>query len=547
MIRWLTPQPPRGALPHPFPSPFDDVEPHPLARAAAAELMAEFRAGAVAPGISVDVLNRPEGGKMFGVLVVTAPDGRVGVIRAFSGLLDGAWEVPGWAPPLFDTKDRLVIEPRFDVPIRSLSERIEALARSAAFRDERRARAGIDAAFAARRAAMKEDARERRDRRHRERAALTEGDRAARRLLDNESRQEDIERRRLDALLRAGHRAATRGLRLEQRLAAMERLRRMISRRVIRELHDTYRLTNARGVTTSLRALFAPGEPPWGAGDCAAPKLLTEARRAGVTPLAMAEFWWGPPPPGGGRVEGTFYPACAPKCGPILPFLLEGIDTAPRRTWKPEDLPADALPTLYEDDRVVAVSKPSGMLSVPARDETVADSVQARLAERHPKAERVMLVHRLDLDTSGVILAALDEDAYRALQEQFVNRTVKKRYIAWIEGSPPGDRGTIALPHRLDVDQRPRQVVDFVHGREAVTDWKVLERDGGRTRVALFPRTGRTHQLRVHAAHADGLAAPIVGDRLYGSPGGRLMLHAESLSFLNLDGRRITVTDPAPF
>jgi tRNA pseudouridine32 synthase/23S rRNA pseudouridine746 synthase len=154
--------------------------------------------------------------------------------------------------------------------------------------------------------------------------------------------------------------------------------------------------------------------------------------------------------------------------------------------------------------------------------------VLERLRVRHEGAQ---LVHRLDLDTSGVLLCALDDDAHRALQRQFLQRTVEKRYVAWLEGEVHGDSGTICLPLRVDLEQRPRQLVCFEHGKKAVTDWRVLERKNGRTRIELFPRTGRTHQLRAHAAHARGLNAPIVGDRLYGAGGGRLMLHAESLTF----------------
>jgi len=246
-------------------------------------------------------------------------------------------------------------------------------------------------------------------------------------------------------------------------------------------------------------------------------------------------------------VEGAFYPACTPKCGPILPFLLDGLDVAPRRTWKPAVAAADHLDIRYDDGRVVILSKPVGLLSVPARDESISDSVFARLQRRYPAAAGPLLVHRLDLDTSGLLVAALDAITHRDLQAQFEARTVRKRYVAWLDGEPGADRGTISLPIRVDLDQRPRQIVDFVHGKEAITDWKVLERRGGRTKVALFPRTGRTHQLRVHAAHRDGLNAPIVGDRLYGTAGERLMLHAESLILRRPDGRRLTVTDPAPF
>lgn len=321
------------------------------------------------------------------------------------------------------------------------------------------------------------------------------------------------------------------------RLPAIERLRRFVSQQAMKAIHDTYVLENALGERAPLRSFFA-SEPPGGAGECAAVKLLQHAIRRKLKPLALAEFWWGPPPPGGARVHGAFYPACRNKCGPVLPFLFRGLDVAPRRPFRSRPAPFDVL---HEDAHVAVLAKPEGLLSVPGKEES--DSVLKRLRDQYPNA---MLVHRLDLDTSGVLLAALDFDTYRQLQAQW--RGVEKRYVAWLDGEVRGDRGTVTLPMRVDLEQRPRQVVDLRHGRHAVTDWEVLERKGGRTRVAFFPRTGRTHQLRVHAAHRDGLAAPIVGDRLYGSEGERLMLHAEALTFTHpATAERLTFRAPAPF
>jgi tRNA pseudouridine32 synthase/23S rRNA pseudouridine746 synthase len=194
------------------------------------------------------------------------------------------------------------------------------------------------------------------------------------------------------------------------------------------------------------------------------------------------------------------------------------------------------------------VDKPHGLLSVPGREASLTDSVLTRLRARYPNATGPLLVHRLDLDTSGLLVAALDPRTHATLQRQFLHRTVHKRYVAWLQGLVKGERGTIDFPLRVDLDDRPRQIHDPVHGKPAVTEWHVLERDGERTRVAFFPHTGRTHQLRVHAAHPLGLGAPIVGDRLYGHPGERLLLHAEALSFLHPGtGQPVTFERPAPF
>jgi len=550
-------------IPTRFPSPFDDTGPHPLARDAALALQEQLRSGWIAPGVPTEILERPEGGKMFGVLIATGASGAVGsgtggsmspgpgtfrVMKAFSGQLGSILDLPGWAPPLFDVTARGVIEPESTRRIKELTDAMDGLARSLSMREERGTVDAERLAYATARIALKTPYEERRQARRERRETISPDDRAARRHLDNDSRRDDIALRGELMALREAHVARLRLVRpLDRRLRAMERLRRAISRRVMRGIHDTYRLTNRLGETTTLRALFTPGEPPWGAGDCAAPKLIAAAVREGLTPVALAEFWWGAPPPGGARVQGAFYPACMPKCGPILPFLLSGIDVAPRVTWKPAAEESDHLDIRHDDGRIVVVVKPAGLLSVPARDEMITDSAFARLRRQYPDATGPLLVHRLDLDTSGVLVVALDEEVHRDLQAQLLRREVRKRYVAWVDGDLPADRGTISLPMRVDLDQRPRQVVDFVHGKEAITDWSVLERRDGRTRVAMFPRTGRTHQLRVHAAHAAGLGAAIVGDRLYGTPGERLMLHAESISFRHPNGRRVTVADPAPF
>jgi tRNA pseudouridine32 synthase/23S rRNA pseudouridine746 synthase len=316
----------------------------------------------------------------------------------------------------------------------------------------------------------------------------------------------------------------------------------------MKRIHDTYVVPNARGERRPLRALFAPGEPPSGAADCAAPKLLAHALTHGLRPLALAEFWWGAPPPSGGRVSGAFYAACRDKCGPLLPFMLDGLRIASPRAFSPPAVVTESLAIVFEDAWIVVVDKPRGLLSVPGRDASVTDSVLARLRARYPHATGPLLVHRLDLDTSGLLVAALDPRTHAALQRQFARREVQKRYVAWVEGHVRGERGTIDFPMRVDLHDRPRQIHDPVHGKSAVTEWQVLERSGERTRVAFFPRTGRTHQLRVHAAHPLGLGTPIVGDRLYGHQDVRLFLHAESLSFRHPEtGRLVSFERRAPF
>ncbi|MFN2377356.1 MAG: RluA family pseudouridine synthase, partial [Candidatus Binatia bacterium] len=521
----------------PFPSPFDELGPSALAQRAAAVLQAELAAGR--EGLPASILHLPDGGKMFGVLVAESPSGEVGFLRAFSGTIEGRFDVPGFVPPIFDREARQGFEPEGERVVKLLTARAEAFEQSEELAAARARLAALVARQEEERAALRgAHAAGRAQRRasrvamlaaHEAGAALADGPRERDLLaLAEQSRRDKADRRRLEAA-HAEARAAVEAEchRLDRRLAAHARLRRMVSRRLMQRIHDTYVVTNARGETRSLRALFAPGEPPGGTGDCAAPKLLAFAYAADLRPLALAEFWWGAAPASGGRASGQFYPACRDKCGPLLAFMLQGLDVAPARRFSIPDASGLALPVVFEDEHLLVVDKPAGLLSVPPRGDAAGDCVATRLRESHGE---VLVVHRLDLDTSGLMVVARDKATHAALQKQFLLRRVDKRYVAVVEGDVAGEAGTIELGLRVDVEDRPRQIVDPVHGRKAVTDWKVLGRfedAAGRrlTSVALFPRTGRTHQLRVHAAHPLGLGAPIVGDRLYGHGGSRALLN----------------------
>ncbi|WP_310572259.1 RluA family pseudouridine synthase [Gemmatimonas sp.] len=324
------------------------------------------------------------------------------------------------------------------------------------------------------------------------------------------------------------------------------------SRELLPAIQETYRFTNAWGEVRALRDLFAPKEPPGGAGDCAAPKLLAQAYAQGLRPLALAEFWWGAPPRTGDRRAGSFYPACQGKCPPILAHMLRGVPADPPPLFGAAAIAEREPAVVYEDEHLVVVNKPCGLLSVPGRSGLLRDSVSTRLRARYPDATGQLVVHRLDLDTSGLLLAAKDTTTFSALQRLFSLREIAKRYVAWLDGHVQDDEGVIDFPMRMDIDDRPRQIHDPVHGKAAVTTWQVLTRADGRTKVAFTPHTGRTHQLRVHASNPIGLDAPIVGDRLYGrvAPeyGERLLLHAESLAFTHpVTGVEVRVTSSVPF
>ena len=325
-------------------------------------------------------------------------------------------------------------------------------------------------------------------------------------------------------------------------------------------LFHQYRMLNARGEMRDLVDLWQSYYsrpklqrkfplPPGGTGDCCAPKLLQYAYQQGLRPVCMAEFWWGQPTRTELRHHLNYYPACRGKCKPILTWMLQGLDVDP----DPESLGFARLelPTVYEDDDIIVVDKPSGLLSTPGRIEEY--SVETIMQQRYPGA---IIAHRLDMPTSGLLVVAKSIEVYRPLQEQFVRREVKKKYLAVLEEAPHSSSliphssfpafGRITLPLRPDPMNRPRQVVDMEHGKRAVTDYEFLSDNV----VALYPHTGRTHQLRIHCAHPDGLGRPIVGDELYGTchDGQRLLLHAAEIWFRHpVTGQQMHLESPPPF
>ncbi|HPM12802.1 MAG TPA: RluA family pseudouridine synthase [Bacteroidales bacterium] len=306
-------------------------------------------------------------------------------------------------------------------------------------------------------------------------------------------------------------------------------LRKQKSALLQQHIFDTYIFRNARGETANVRDIFATTEfgiPPAGAGDCAAPKLLQYAYTHNYTPIAMAEFWWGQSPKSEIRKHMHTYPSCKTKCEPILGFMLQGLDVEPNPIT--QKLAKHKVPEIvFEDDAILVVNKPADMLSVPGKIE--AESVYSYFQAQYSMP--LHMAHRLDMSTSGILIIAKTFDVYTNLQQQFSLRTVHKQYVAIVEGVVTQDSGTIRLPLRVDLDNRPSQMVCFAHGKPAITTWKVVERMQNVTRLHLYPHTGRTHQLRVHCAHSQGLNCAIRGDELYGTPADRLYLHAEHIRF----------------
>lgn len=549
------PPPAPSEVPAQLSDPFSPDPPHPLARRAAEALQRRLRDGVLPVGVELSSLDRPGRGKMFGVLAVATPDGRLGYLCAFSGMLGDRWHVEGFAPPLFEPTVRDAFWISGEAGLRALDVQVAELLEGPEPTALRTRLAELSARHSTAAAELRAHHEARRRLRHDARQRLADSAtgeaerRAALHALGQESRADDLERRRLDAAHQQEREHGTSALRaLEARRAELEHLRAERSRQLWQQMAQAYVLPNARGERTPLGALFAPEPPPGGAGDCAAPKLLAQAYRHHLKPLALAEFWWGAPPLNGGRRAGEFYPACQSKCGAVLPFMLQGLGVTAVPPSGPEPIPEDEPRPVYEDAWVLVVNKPCGLLSVPGRHAPQRDSVLVRLRRRYPEASGPLIVHPLDAEASGLLLVAKDSETHGALQRQFARREASKRYVAWLEGSVSGGQGTVELPLRSDSEHRSRHLVDPVHGKHALTEWRVTQRASTRTRVALFPRTGRPHQLRVHAAHPLGLGAPIAGDRLYGQDGPRLLLHAEALSFLHpRTGEHIELDCPAPF
>ena len=468
-------------------------------------------------------------GKMFGVLVVDGDGGeasrvtdgrddrsRYHFLAGYSGQICGRSDWPGFVPAVFDYLQPDGYFKREEAEIVAINDTIAHLPR---------ARRWEDVADESLRPTVEKGRRE------------------------NESEEEYIRRRQYEnAQLhrwKVSQRRQREAFEAEERqkhdkLQSLKTLRRQKSDSLQRWLFSRFVMNNARGERLDLLGIWGGGAmPPAGSGECCEPKLLQYAFAHGLRPVSMAMFWWGDSPREEVRHHGQCYPACSGKCKPILQWMLRGMDVMPNPL---DEQSRHELRVVYEDDSICVVSKPAGMLSVPGKSGR--ESVMSIVRRRYPHSDSPLIVHRLDMATSGLMVIAKTMTAYRQLQRQFLRREVSKRYVALLTREPSTKSGIISLPLRPDLVDRPRQVVDEVCGKPAETRYESL---GGR-RVALYPHTGRTHQLRVHCAHRLGLDNPILGDELYGERGERLCLHAETLEFTHPEtGRALCFTVEAPF
>ena len=469
-------------------------------------------------------------GKMFGILAVKDEDGQLGFLAAYSGQIGGKEDWEGFVPAVFDY---LQPDGHFVIHERGISEinhRIDALLHDAAYLNARQQLQEAEKRNAVETDAFQKQMRQAKQRRDVLRATATP-DQLAAMIRESQWMKAELKRikRRQQNETAPLEQAARQ---TEDEVVQLRKARKQQSDELQRWLFSHFMMCNARGEESTLLDIFAATPqhvPPSGAGECCAPKLLQYAYLQHLRPLRIAEFWMGSSPVGEIRHEGCFYPVCRSKCVPILQFMLQGLEVEPNPLEEPCQMELDII---YEDQQFAVVNKPSGMLAVPGKSDR--ESVYSTLRARYPEAEGPMVVHRLDMGTSGLMVVAKSTWAYHQLQKQFEERQVKKRYVALLDGDISGsvpEKGTIRLPLRPDIDNRPHQIVDVQHGKEAVTDYQIMGTENGHTRIALFPRTGRTHQLRVHCAHPDGLGTPILGDALYGRPADRLYLHAEQLTF----------------
>lgn len=476
-------------------------------------------------------------GKMFGVLVVEGQDGELGFLAAFSGKLANSNHHKRFVPPVFDMLKEDGYYKIEELEINALTREIELLEqneeieKAATFLKQESAL--MEERLELQRQKSRKAKQERKVWRTEAEAGLT-GEALEERLgkIKHESLCFKFYQKDLINYWNIRTQMAKQALqKIQQPIFELKELRKLRSSALQNKLFSEYNFLNGEGQQKSLQTIFQHTIfeiPPAGAGECAAPKLLHYAFLNGLKPVCMAEFWWGASPKSEVRKHGHYYPACKGKCEPILSHMLVGLSV--------EDNPMDAFESankqikiVFEDDDLVVINKPHDFLSVPGK--TIKDSVYERMKKMYPNATGPLIVHRLDMATSGIMLIAKNKESHKALQAQFIQRTIKKRYEAILDGSLELRKGRVELPLRVDIEDRPRQLVCYEHGKPALTIWEKRAEKDGRTRVYFYPISGRTHQLRVHAAHKDGLNTAIVGDELYGSKSDRLHLHAGFIQF----------------
>ncbi len=470
-------------------------------------------------------------GKMYGILLVADRCGEIGVLKAFSGLFQGQAELPRWVPPIPGRQFVVDAEQTVLQQLADLKQQLIDLTNL----PDRAQYQTLKAQFDRQLQDLNQVHAQRKIKRQQQRAMLTQAELAAQLSgLIQASQMDGIEKRHLkrdcDLVLQP---LKAKVESIEQQIQTLKQQRKQLSQQLQTQMHEAAAVMNFLGGSKSLRELM-PGGIPTGTGECCMPKLLNYAASHQLRPIAIAEFWWGSD--GGDRTSGEFYGPCAPRCQPLLGFMLGGLNS-----------PTLGFEVRFEDDWLIVIDKPSGLLSVPGRYVSTQDSVLRRLRLRWPEVSW-RSVHRLDQATSGLLILAKNDAVAKQLNQRFQTHQVKKIYTAVLAGVISQLQGTIDLALAPDPENRPRQIVDRQNGKPSQTIYRVIDQIRNQTQIEFQPITGRTHQLRVHAAI--GLGAAIVGDRLYGQAieGDRLQLHAKSLQFPHpVTGAIVVVESPVPF
>ena len=532
-------------LPEKFTFPFY-YKPHPLAKIATKDVQeylenqTDFKHNF---GLSEDNTTLPIG-KMFGVLVVKNSKNEIGYLTAFSGKLADKSLPDKFVPPVFNMRSYGSFYLKGEEEITEMNHRLSFLEQNENYIDLKKSLQNITKSInddlEKEKEKLKRYKKERKARKKTGKSTLNKSDfkllekKLIQESFNNQFYYKELEEYYKNKVAKKRKELAA----FDDEVASIKKERKEKSNYLQQTLFSKYAFLNHKKESRSLLDIFNnPAiKPPAGSGDCSAPKLLQHAFLNDLTPICMAEFWWGISPNSAIRKHKNFYPACQGRCKPILTHMLGGIEMDENLLL--ENLAENQeLEIVYEDNVLLIVNKPSEFLSVPGKN--ISDSVYTRIKEKYPKATGPLIVHRIDMSTSGILLLTKTKEAHKVLQSQFIKRTIKKRYVALLDGDLTENSGTIKLPLRVDLDDRPRQLVDFEYGKNAETNWQIIKKENGKTKVYFYPITGRTHQLRVHAAHKDGLNTPIVGDDLYGKKENRLHLHAEFIEFSHPETNKI--------
>ena len=538
------------SLPEKFTFPFY-YEPHELSRIATTELQSYLEKQTDFEH-NFGLKENQEGlviGKMFGVLVCQNQEGELGYLWAFSGKLAGVNHLPYFVPTIFDMLHEDGFFRKEEEVLNAINRQIEILENSDELYKKKNELDATKIEALTDIQNQKDKIKRLKLERDEKRISFTNLSSAEIEQLEfelsEESKKESILLKKMTKYWNLT--VESRKLKVESLQAEIEKLkeeRKQKSSELQQRLFAEYAFLNQEKKLKSVGEIF-DNNPPAGAGECAAPKLLHYAFQNNLKPIALAEFWWGQSPKSEVRKHKQFYPACRSKCEPILAHMLHGIEMDDNPLL---ENPAEGkdIEIVFEDEYLAVINKPAEFLSVPGKN--IQDSVYERVKKRYPEASGPLIVHRLDMSTSGLLLIAKSEEIYIQLQSQFIKRTVKKRYVALLDGIVKQPEGIINLPLRVDLDNRPNQLVCYEYGKPAETHFKVIEIKNKKTRIHFFPITGRTHQLRVHASHSLGLNCPIVGDDLYGIKANRLHLHAEEITFTHpISKETLTIFKEAEF